>query len=247
MIFAAGLGTRLRPLTDHYPKALVAVAGKPLLAHLLDRLKAAGFDRVVINVHHFGEQIIDFAAHYDRGNMELLISDERDLLLDTGGGLRKALPLFSNAPVLVHNVDIVSDLDLNAFYETHCRAAQTDGRAATLGVNVRDTSRYLLFDADHRLCGWTNVQSGQVKSPYSPFDPSDKLRRAFMGIHVVDPTLFPLLSERAVEPFSIIDFYLSVADRCRLCACDAPQALRWVDAGKPEALRRAEEIIRNAQ
>jgi NDP-sugar pyrophosphorylase family protein len=246
MIFAAGLGTRLRPLTDHCPKALVAVEGRPMLGHLLDRLKAAGFDRVVVNVHHFGEQIIDYVRGYDRGAMEVLISDERDLLLDTGGGLRRALPLLADAPVLVHNVDIVSDLDLGAFWDTHLRAAAADSDlGATLGVNVRQTSRYLLFSPEGRLDGWTNVQTGQVKSPYADLRVEEQQRRAFMGIHVVSASLFPLLAERAVEPFSIVDFYLSVCHRCHLQAWEAPKDLRWVDAGKPEALSHAADIMRN--
>jgi NDP-sugar pyrophosphorylase family protein len=245
MIFAAGLGTRLRPLTDHCPKALVPVNGRPLLGHLLDRLREAGFERVVINVHHFGEQIIDYVARFDHAGMELLISDERDLLLDTGGGLRKALPLLqADAPVLVHNVDIASDLDLRAFYDAHCRAAEAETLGATLGINVRTTSRYLLFDEGHRLCGWTNVQTGEVKSPYPDFNAASALQRAFMGIHVVDPRLYPLLAERAVAPFSIIDFYLSVCGRIPLRGVDAPEGMRWVDAGKPEALLRAAEIYR---
>lgn len=244
MIFAAGLGTRLRPLTDHCPKALVEVEGRPLLAHLLDRMKAAGFERVVINVHHFGEQMIDFVRQYDRGDMELLISDERALLLDTGGGLRHALPLLDRqSPVLLHNVDIVSDLDLAAFYATHAAEGHT---AATLGVNCRETLRYLLFSpADRCLRGWTNVSTGQVKSPYPDFSAEGQLRRAFMGIHVVGPQLMERLSERKDEPFSIIDLYLSLCDQLKLRAWEAPEGLRWVDAGKPEALVRAADILRN--
>jgi NDP-sugar pyrophosphorylase family protein len=246
MIFAAGLGTRLRPLTDHCPKALVEVEGRPLLAHLLDRMKTAEFERVVINAHHFGEQIVDFVRQYDGDSMELLLSDERAQLLDTGGGLLHALPLLDRqSPVLLHNVDIVSDLDLGAFYAAH---AQSGSPAATLGVNVRETSRYLLFSpTDLSLSGWTNVATGQVKSPYPNFSAEGQLRRAFMGIHVVGPTLMEHLALRREEPFSIVDLYLSLCDQLKLRAWEAPEGMRWVDAGKPEALTRAAAILRNTR
>ena len=159
LVFAAGLGTRLKPLTDTMPKAMVPVCGEPLIAHTLRRLKAAGFDRAVVNVHHFGQQIIDFLSENDFG-IEVAVSDERDCLLDTGGGLRKAAPLLTAkepaAPILIHNVDILSNADLPAFLA----AAQEND--VTLLVSRRDTKRYLLFDADNRLCGWTNIETGSA-------------------------------------------------------------------------------------
>lgn len=240
MIFAAGLGTRLRPLTDHRPKALVEVAGLPLLEHQLRKLRRAGFTRVVVNVHHFGEQIIDYMNAREKDGLELLISDERGALLDTGGGLSHALPLFAEAPVLVHNVDIVSDLDLEALWHAHLSAARPP--LATLAVNERSTSRYLLTDGQQSLRGWMNIKSGEVKSPIPGFDATRAVRRAFLGVHVVDPQMFPLLRPHD-GAFSIIDFYLSVAGSHEIRLWDAPKDLRWVDAGKPETLASAAEIL----
>ena len=162
MIFAAGLGTRLRPLTDHTPKALIKVAGKPMLEHVILRLKAAGFDDIVINIHHLGEQIIDFLRDNDNFGINIRISDERDFLLDTGGGIKKAEPLFdgSSEPILIHNADILSDIDLKALYQYHTQS----GNDATLLVSHRKTVRYLLFDKPSlRLRGWINKDTLQTK------------------------------------------------------------------------------------
>ena len=161
LIFAAGLGTRLKPLTDAMPKAMVPVAGKPLIEHLLRKVAAAGFDKAVVNVHHFADQIIDFVSSRDFG-LKIASSDERDALLETGGGIKKAQSLLgTDQPFLAHNVDILSNLDLRQFYQMH-----RSRDLATLLVSRRTTSRYLLFDAERRLVGWTNVQTGEVKSPY---------------------------------------------------------------------------------
>ena len=159
LIFAAGLGTRLKPLTDTMPKALVPLHGEPLLAHTLRRLIGSGATEAVVNVHHFGEQIIDYLARTDWG-IPVGISDERDALLETGGGLRKAAPLFHepDAPILIHNVDILSNADLGALYAA---AAPHD---ALLLVSDRPTQRYLLFDDDLRLRGWTNLATGEVRA-----------------------------------------------------------------------------------
>ena len=233
MIFAAGLGTRLRPLTNDRPKALVEVNGHPLLEHLILKLKAAGFDHLVVNVHHFGDQVINFLdAHQDFG-IDIQVSDERGLLLDTGGGLRKAMPLFTdNAPVLIHNVDIVSDADLRRLY------ASAHG-LATLVVNQRSTSRYLLFDDDLRLRGWTNIQTGQVKGTMAP------VQRAFSGIHIIDPALARYLNNYAGNevPFPIMDFYLDLCQHQKVSAIELPASCRWVDCGKVESLPAAAAIL----
>ena len=161
-ILAAGLGTRLKPLTDTMPKALVPVCGKPLLQHQIERLTSAGFTRIFINVHHFADQIVDFVEKYKvqsakYKDVELLISDERTELLETGGALRHAAYLFDpDMPVLVHNVDILHNVNIAEFYAQH-------QAAATLLVGHRDTSRYLVFDDAHRLIGWTNIKTGEVK------------------------------------------------------------------------------------
>ena len=151
MIFAAGLGTRLKPLTDHMPKALVPVAGKPMLEHVIEKLKASGFNEIVINVHHFGNQIIDFLKEKDNFGIQIWISDETEELLDTGGGIKKAAHFFDE-PFLVHNADILSNVNLKDLYEFH-QASKND---ATLLVSPRKTVRYLLFNEENRLCGWVN-------------------------------------------------------------------------------------------
>lgn len=160
MIFAAGLGTRLRPLTDRMPKALVPVAGKPMLERVILKLKEAGFTDLTVNIHHFGEQIVDFLEARHHFGVDIHISDERDLLLDTGGGIRKARPwLDGDEPFLVHNADIWSDVDLQALYRRHVQSQAE----ATLLVSRRQTSRYLLLDDDNCLQGWVNKQTHEVK------------------------------------------------------------------------------------
>lgn len=237
LIFAAGLGTRLKPLTDNRPKALVEVKGEPLLAHVLHKLARSGYTEVVINVHHFGEQIIDYVATHPIEGMTIRISDERAELLDTGGGIRQAGTQFTQdgAPFLIHNVDIFSNLDLKEFYTVH---PTTEG--ATLLVSERKTSRYLLFrPSDNRLVGWTNVQTGEVKSPYPNLRVEDCRMYAFAGIHLFSPSLLPLMADWP-QRFSIIDFYLSVADKVPIIG--VPKAdLQLIDVGKPETLKLAEE------
>ena len=154
MIFAAGLGTRLKPLTDTMPKALVRVGGQPLLWHVIMKLKKAGYERMVVNVHHFANQIVDYLAAHDHFGLDIRISDETEALLETGGGIKKALPLFDpESPILIHNVDILSNLDLNALPMD----------APLLVVSERKTKRYLMFDDEMRLQGWTNIETGEVK------------------------------------------------------------------------------------
>ena len=161
MIFAAGLGTRLRPLTDHTPKALVSVAGKPMLERVILRLKEAGFNDITVNIHHFGEQIIEFLRANNDFGITIHLSDERDMLLDTGGGIKKARPfLDGNEPFLVHNADILSDINLAELYRHH----RESNAEATLLVSQRQTSRYLLLDDANRLHGWINKSTGETLS-----------------------------------------------------------------------------------
>ena len=233
MIFAAGLGTRLKPLTDMIPKALVPVKGKPMLEHLILKLKASGFHELVINIHHFGGQIIDFLKANNDFGLTVHISDERERLLDTGGGLKQAAPFLRGVePFLVHNVDIFSDADLAAFYRSH-----REGRAlATLLVSRRQTSRYLLFDKDNRLCGRLCRQAdgrGEIKSLTSGFAGSCDAY-AFGGMHVVSPGIFDRM-ERWTGTFSIIDFYLSACAEHTISAYVAPGIFLF-DVGKAESL-----------
>ena len=214
LIFAAGLGTRLKPLTDTLPKALVPVGGKPLLRHVLDKLIAAGYDDIVINVHHFADQIRDYVAANDNFGVKIAFSDETDLLRETGGGIRHA-----------DNVDILSNLDLAWFRSQH-RA----GDLATILVSERETQRYFLFDDDNRLVGWTNITTGEVRSPYAGIDPDQCKRLAFSGIHYIDPAIFPLMHPLP-EKFPIVDFYLSVC-RTHTVRAAVMQGLEMHDVGK---------------
>lgn len=242
MIFAAGLGTRLKPLTDHLPKALVSLQGKPMLEHVILKLKSAGFTQVVVNVHHFGQQIIDFLEERQYFGIHIAVSDERGLLLDTGGGIKKAAAFFSpDEPVLIHNTDILSDVDVAALYEAH----RQSGAFATLLVSERETSRYLLFDAGNRLRGWENRKTGEVKSPLADFRWEDYRPYAFGGIHVISPAVFERM-EGWEGKFSIIDFYLSLAGREEIRAYPVPSGSFWMDLGKPEALQKAEEYLRGS-
>ena len=235
MIFAAGLGTRLKPMTDTMPKALVPVGGSPLLQILLEKLARHGCTEAVINVHHFADMIEEWCASNDMG-VSIRFSDERAELLETGGGIRHAMPMLSGGRFLIHNVDILSNADLARFY------AEGEGKAATLLVSERKTQRYLLFDETMRLVGWINEATGQVKSPYPDLQPDKCLRYAFSGIHQIDPVLFPRF-EGWPAKFSIIDFYLSI---CR----DVPvyghlqEGFRLMDVGKLDTLTQAELFLK---
>ena len=235
MIFAAGLGTRLRPLTDTMPKALVPVNGQPLLHYLLTKLQHAGCTHAVVNVHHHASQIIEYVKQHNYG-MKIEISDERDMLLDTGGGLRKAASLLDgNEPILVHNVDILSNLDFDLLLQQH-----HPDRLATVVVSKRDTSRYLLFDSDMRMQGWTNIHSGEVKP--QDLDTTTLQRAAFAGIHVVSPRIFAPLHTMP-DKFSIIDFYLQAMNNHRIIGY-TPPGFAMLDVGKVDSLAPAEEFVK---
>ena len=240
MIFAAGLGTRLKPLTDHMPKALVPVAGKPMLEHVILKLIAAGCDEIVINVHHFADQIIDFVKANDNFGITIHISDETDMLLDTGGGIKKASSFF-NEPFLIHNVDILSNVDLKSLYEYHL----TSGNDATLLVSPRKTVRYLLFDEGNQLCGWVNKDTLQTKPEGFVYQPEVQKEYAFSGIHIVSPSLFNYMGENWIGKFPIMDFYLQTCQEAKLGGY-AKEDLQLIDIGKPETLAVAEDFIRTA-
>ncbi len=238
MIFAAGLGTRLKPLTDRMPKALVSVGGEPLLKRVILQLRDAGFTRIVVNVHHFSNLIIDYLRENNNFGLDIRISDETDKLLETGGGIRKAWPLFDpKEPVLIHNVDILSNVDLRKFYQMETQ----DMSAARLLVSERKTKRYLLFDDSMRLVGWTNIETGDVKSPYPGLDPKQCKMYAFSGIHMVAPELFPLMDDEP-EKFPIMDFYLRHCDKVRIEGY-VKNDLLLMDVGKQETLKEAEEFL----
>ena len=241
-ILAAGLGTRLKPLTDTMPKALVPVSGHPLLQILVEKIKRECRDpEIVINIHHFAEQITDFVATHQGFGLSVTFSDEREQLLETGGGLKQAAPLFRNhEPILIHNVDILSNVDLGAFYQQHAHSSLSDV-AATLIVSQRTTKRYLLFDDDNRLVGWTNIETGEVRSPYPDLDVAKCHRYAFSGIHIVSQSLLPLM-DTWPDRFPIIDFYLSVCHRVIIRA-DVRPDLQLLDVGKLDSLTQAEAMV----
>lgn len=240
MIFAAGLGTRLRPLTDTKPKALVTVAGKTLLQHTIEKLKTAGFDEIIINLHHFSDQIIDFVESNNHFGIRIEFSDEREELLDTGGAIKKASWFFNDSkPFLIHNVDIFSNINLSELVTHHIKSKSD----ITLVCSRRDTTRYLLFDENDYLRGWINIKTGAVKSPYSDFNPSDYTKMAFSGIHVINPAVLDIMQNWPAK-FSIIDFYL---DSCKNISIGnyTPSNLITIDAGKPETLNDIELLLNN--
>jgi len=241
MIFAAGLGTRLKPLTDTRPKALVEIDGKPLLEIVIDRLVNAGIRHIVVNVHHFAPMIKQWLNDHPREGVTLLVSDESEQLLETGGGIKKARPLFlPDVPILIHNVDILSNVDLRRFYIEH---QQND---AALLVSERKTKRYLLFDSAMKLTGWQNVETGEVKSPHAEvLQHADELplqRFAFSGIHLFSPRLFPLMDDFP-DRFGIIDFYLKVCAERDIHGFEHKN-LRMIDVGKLDTLAKAEQFYR---
>ncbi len=237
MLFAAGLGTRLRPLTNTMPKAMVPVANRPLIDIVLRHLIAQGATEVVVNVHHFAEQIIHYVESHT-WPIPVRISDESEQLLNTGGGLRHAAPLFSadESPILIHNVDILSNAPLREFFHQNQQAE------ATLLVSERTTQRYLLFDDDMSLKGWTNLATGEVRSPFANL-PVERLHRyAFSGIHLFSPRLVDAMQSYP-EAFPIMDFYLEQCARHQIKGCLHPN-LQLLDVGKLTTLHEAEAFVK---
>ena len=237
MIFAAGLGTRLKPLTDTMPKALVKVGGQPLLWHVVQKLKAAGYERIVVNVHHFAQQIVDYLAANDNFGLDIRISDETAGLLETGGGIKKALPLFDPEwPILIHNVDILSNVRLERLYNLAASTAASDAAIdALLLVSDRKTKRYLQFDDEMRLTGWKNIETGEVKG-------CEGRSLAFSGIHMLGPNTFPLFDEMP-DRFGIIDFYLKFCQQYVFLG-NEKMDLRLLDVGKLDTLEQAEQFLK---
>ena len=258
MIFAAGLGTRLKPLTDRIPKALVRVGGKPLIEYVLKNLVAAGSKRIVVNVHHFANQIIEYLQQNDFG-VDIRVSDETEMLLDTGGGIKNAAPFFNTSePVLIHNVDIISNVDLRALYNYACEAEIEQKVDAILLVSLRKTKRYLIFNKDMRLVGWTNVDTGEVKSPYEtlheltftqPYDNNNVTNEqygytlfAFSGIHVIGNKVFEAMNEYSAK-FPIMDFYLQYAKDLHFVG-KLKNNLKLMDVGKLDTLAEADAFVK---
>ena len=240
MIFAAGLGTRLKPITDTLPKALVPVAGKPLLYRAVSKLKAAGITDFVINVHHFPDLIMGYTQEQDDFGVNVRFSDERDFLRETGGGIKFARHLLEGGSFLVHNVDILSDLDIRWFISQAAPDA-----LATIIVSERKTQRYFLFDDSMRMVGWTNTATGEVRSPFGDIDPEKYRKLAFAGIHCISGDIFKVFDEDGWgDRFSITDFYIRECGR-HLIRGVVPPDFHLLDVGKVETLSVAEDFLRN--
>ncbi len=234
LLFAAGLGTRLKTFTNDKPKALVLLAGKPLLQHAIEHLKKFGITEITVNVFHFAEQIISFLEENNSFEITIHVSDERDELLDTGGGLKKAAVfLKGNEPILIYNVDVISNLDLKKVLDYHLQ----EKALATLVVRSRETSRYLMFDQNLNLAGWKNFSNGETRiSRIDTFPEAQPL--AFSGIHILQPEIFDLISEEG--KFPIMDLYIRLAETHSIKAFVDHSEL-WMDLGKPEQLELAEK------
>lgn len=233
MVLAAGLGTRLRPLTDDRPKALVEVAGRTLLEITLARLRAMGIREVIVNVHHFAEMVTEYLKAHDHFGMRIEISRE-EILLDTGGGLKKASWFFLEdshpEPFLLHNVDVLSSIDLQRLAEVQIQ----NQALATLAVQDRETSRYLLFDEQHELCGRRTGHEAKVEV-VRPAQRTQAL--AFSGIHVISPRLLTMMTEDGA--FSIVDCYLRLAAQGEKVLAFRADEYYWRDLGKPENVVQA--------
>ena len=237
LIFAAGLGTRLKDHTIDKPKALVQLAGKPLLQHALEKLIHHQINDITINVYHFADQIITFLKNHPFPGVSIHISDERDELLDTGGGLKKAeIFLTGNEPILIYNVDVISNLDLNKLENHHL----SSGSLATLVVRHRDTARYLMFDQDLQLAGWKNFSNGETKISHED-NFTNAIPYAFSGIQIVQPEIFNLIIEKG--KFPIMDLYLRLAQTQSIHGFVDTSTI-WMDLGKPDQLPLAEKLLR---
>ena len=244
-IFAAGLGTRLKPLTDTMPKALVPLAGKPLLQWQVEKLRDAGITDIVVNVHHFPDMIIDAVRANDGWGANIRISDERDQLLDTGGGLRKAwrdglLP--ASEPLLACNVDILSNIDIKALI-----AQYEETGVSRLVVSERQTQRYLCFNGEDLLCGWTNIATGEYKPSSLQGGVGGRLRKlAFSGMQILNDDTLSRLQQIDETKFSLIPFYLEIMKEVPLQAY-VPSGYRMMDVGKIDQIEEAEAFAERLQ
>lgn len=252
LVFAAGLGTRLKPFTDFHPKALVEVGGRPMLELVMERLIDAGVAEIVVNVHHYASQITDFISSRS-WPVPVKVSDESEMLLDTGGGLLKAASLLgSDEPVLIHNADIYTDINLSELLQAHLECGTA---LATLAVSERSTQRLLVFDAEMRMLGWTNVSTGALRpESLTTLSPSFRLL-AFAGVHVVSPDIFTRLAEYnaglkgdvdldGIHKFSIMDFYVDSCSDTLIRGHVPHHGHIWCDVGKPESLERARSLYK---
>jgi MurNAc alpha-1-phosphate uridylyltransferase len=233
MIFAAGLGTRFKPWTDSHPKALAVINGKTLLQRNIEYLRQFGIRDIIVNVHHFAGQLIAELNKNKGWGSNISISDEADLVLETGGGLKKAAWYFDEGPFVVMNVDILTDLDLQVMIDWH----RLNKSLATIAVTRRSTSRYFLFDRDDKLCGWRNVKTGEEKISTAR---SSLTPKAFSGIHIIEPKIFSLMTQTG--KFSIVHTYLELAKTASILGYDHTNS-RLIDVGKQESVKEAEKLF----
>lgn len=237
IVFSAGMGTRLKEETFNKPKALVDLWGKPLLQHVIEKLKSEGISEIVVNVHHYSTQIVEYLAHHDFG-VKVHVSDETDKLLDTGGGLKKAAPLLRSKgePILMYNVDVLSTISITHLHNEHVKS----GALATLVVRKRETQRYFKFSNDKKLVGWINKSTGEKKiSVPDQFEGAHEM--AFSGIHIASPDIFDLMPED--DFFSMTSLYLDLAQK-HLIRGYFDQSNLWMDVGKPKELEKARRLYR---
>lgn len=239
MILAAGLGTRLKPWTDNHPKALALVNGKSLLQHNIEYLQRYRIREIVVNVHHFANQIIEAIEKNNGWGSRVIISHEKEEVLETGGGLLKAAPLLEGSnPIVLMNVDILTDLNLQAIINYH----QEKKPLVTLATTNRETSRYFLFDGGNNLCGWKNIKTGEVRPPNLQKG-KEKTARAFSGIHIVESRIFSLIKQ--LKKFSIVDVYIDLMQEQTIKSFDHSET-RFIDVGKAESLSKAEILFKSS-
>lgn len=244
LIFAAGLGTRLRPFTLSTPKALVELCGIPMLERVILKLKDHDVTDITVNVHHFASQITDFLKRHDNFGVTIHVSDETDLLRDTGGGILHARRFLDGSePVVIHNADIYTDFDLNMLFEIH----RSKGADVTLLAKYRDTQRYLFFDREDRLRGWGNIATGETKPEGFDMHGSGLTKLAYGGVQIFNPdAVYPLLEQYGSDKdsFGIFPFYIANCNRLNIHSFTPSGEYRWFDIGKPENISRAEEELR---
>ena len=234
MILAAGLGTRLKPFTEQHPKALAVINGKSLLQRNIEYLTSFGVTDIIVNVHHFPDQITNAIKNNNGFGSNVSISDERDEVLETGGGLMKARKFLEGSePFVLMNVDILTDMDISKMAEQHVASKAL----ATLAVTNRKTNRYFLFDELETLCGWRNNKTGEQKISR---EAAKYIQKAFTGIHIISPAIFSLIKMK--RKFSMVDVYLDLCKTHTISGFDHSVS-KFIDVGKPENIAIAEEIF----
>jgi MurNAc alpha-1-phosphate uridylyltransferase len=235
MILAAGLGTRLKPFTDNHPKASAIVNGQTILQRNIQYLASFGIKEVIINVHHFADQVIDLIKKNNGFGSDITFSDETNEVLETGGGIKKAAWFFEKeeSPFVVMNVDVLTDMNLNKMILQQ----EQNNPLATLAVTSRETSRYFLFDEKNHLCGGENVKTGEKKISR---ESKNYFQKAFSGVHVISPKIFPLIKMQG--KFSMVDVYLELAKSHVIAAFDHSDS-KFIDVGRPESILKAEGMF----